>query len=64
MLFGRGKRRQQEREAATASRMRGLMAKRSYEWADPKEVDKQVRNRTDAASRSAARKEPDAKTAS
>lgn len=57
MRFKRSKRREQERTEATAARMRGLTARRSYEWADPTEVDKQVRNRTDAANRASARKE-------
>lgn len=61
-MFKRSKRRELEREKATANRMRGLMAKRSYEWADPAEVDKQVRSRTDAPSRSAARKNQEARS--
>lgn len=60
MLFKRSKRREQERDEATSARMRGLMTKRSYEWADPEEVDKQVRSRTDAPSRAVARQDQNA----
>ncbi len=62
-MFKRSKRRYQERNDAAKARMRGLMSKRSYEWAQPEEVDKQVRSRTDAASR-AAQREQEAQSAS
>ena len=63
-MFKRSKRRYQERNDAAKARMRGLMSMRSYEWAQPEEVDKQVRSRTDAPSRSAARKEHETPSAS
>lgn len=62
-MLRRGKRRQEENERATRSRMRGVMGLRIYEWADPTEIDRQVRNRTDAPTRSANRQEAEAKTA-
>lgn len=51
----RRKRRQEEHDRATRSRMNGVMGLRIYEWADPGEIDRQVRNRTDAPTRSANR---------
>lgn len=57
-MFRRGKRRQEENEQATRDRMTGVMDLRIYEWADPREIDRQVRSRTDAPTRSANRTEP------